>query len=63
MRKPSVYSAIGMLDAQAKGMLRLSDALFDECFDAVTGLLERANNQKGGAFAQEPPELENEKDE
>jgi len=39
-----------MLDAQAKGLLRLSDEMFDMCFDTVTELLERANNQKGGAY-------------
>lgn len=50
MRKPSCYQAIQMLDAQARGLLRLSDEMFDACFDAVTDLLERANNQKGGAF-------------
>jgi len=56
MRKPSPYSAIGMLEAQSKGLLRLSDEMFDLCFDAVTGLLERANNQRGPAFSQEPPD-------
>lgn len=54
MRKISHYQAINMLDAQAKGLLRLSDELFDACFDAVTSLLERANNQKGGAFSRHP---------
>lgn len=39
-----------MLDAQARGMLRLSDEMFDRCFDTITSLLEKANNQKGGAF-------------
>lgn len=56
MRKPSAYSAIGMLEAQSKGLLRLSDEMFDLCFDAVTSLLERANNQRGQAFTNAPPE-------
>lgn len=50
MRKVSPYQAIGLLDSQAKGLLRLSDEMFDMCFDTITALLERANNQKGGAY-------------
>lgn len=50
MRKPSVYSAISLLHSQSKGLLRLSDEMFDACFDAVTELLEHANNQKGAAY-------------
>lgn len=50
MRKISPYMAIQMLDSQARGYLRLSDEMFDQCFDTITALLERANNQKGGAF-------------
>jgi len=55
MRKPSAYSAVGLLDQQAKGHLRLSDELFDACFDVITEMLERANNQKGAAFTRYPP--------
>jgi len=54
MRKPSAYSAVGLLDQMAKGHLRLSDDLFDACFDVITELLERANNQKGDAFSRTP---------
>lgn len=58
----SPYQAVNMLVAQSKGMLRLSDACFDQCFDALTELLEKANNQKGGAFTRhkdlEPQDVE-----
>lgn len=47
-----------MLDAQARGMLRLSDEMFDRCFDTVTGLLERANDQRGPAFTRHAQLLE-----
>lgn len=48
--KVSPYQAVQMLVAQSRGYLRLSDQMFDNCFDALSALLEQANNQKGAAF-------------
>lgn len=48
--KVSPYQAVQMLVAQSRGYLRLSDMMFDQCFDALSSLLESANNQKGAAF-------------
>lgn len=50
MRKQSAYQAVNMLEAMARGYLRLSDQMFDSCQDALVELLERANNQRGQAF-------------
>lgn len=52
MRKQSAYQAVNMLEAMARGYLRLSDEMFDRCQDAIVELIERANNQRGEAFTQ-----------
>jgi len=54
MRKQSAYQAVNMLEAMARGYLRLSDEMFDNCQDALVELLERANNQRGDAFTRHP---------
>lgn len=57
MRRISAYQAVNMLDAMARGYLRLSDEMYDRCSDALVELLENANNQRGAAFTKHP-ELE-----